>query len=94
MSPNEITIRYEKGEMIIRLENFFNPPSIMRTRKLLKVIQSSYTPEAINQILFYTTDVLQNKRIEQMGLTEKQTKNRIDTFKKISKEVQNVTLDK
>ena len=32
MPPNEITIRYEKGEMIIRLENFFNPPSIMRTR--------------------------------------------------------------
>ena len=94
MSPNEITIRYENGEMIIRLENFFNPPSIMRTRKLLKVIQSSYTPEAINQILSYTTDVLQNKRIEQMGLTEKQTKHRIDTFKKTSKEVQNVILDK
>ena len=66
----------------------------MRTRKLLKVIQSSYTPEALNQIFVYITDVLQNKRIEQMGLPEKQTKNRIDTFKKISKEVQNVILDK
>jgi 3-hydroxyacyl-CoA dehydrogenase len=94
MSPNEITIRYEKGEMIIRLENFFNPPSIMRTRKLLEVIQSSHTPEAANQIFFYITDVLQNKRIEQMRLTEKQTKNRIDTFKKIGKEVLNVILDK
>ena len=94
MSQNEITIRYEKGEMIVRLDNFFNPPSIMRTRKLLKVIQSSYTPEAVNQIFFYLTDVLQNKRIEQMGLSEKQTQNRINTFKKISKEVSNVTLDK
>lgn len=46
----DLEIRYEKGRMVIHLEEFLSCRSEAKVRKLLKIIQRSYTSEVADQI--------------------------------------------
>ena len=48
-----LEIKYENGSMTVHLEQFLGCRSISKVRKLVKIIQRSYTPDEINKILNY-----------------------------------------
>lgn len=52
----DLTIRYDNGQMIIHIEGFLSCRNISKVRKLLKIINHSYTPEVTDQIQQYVTE--------------------------------------
>lgn len=46
----DLEIKYDRGVMVIHLEEFLACRSISKVRKLLKIIQRSRTPEMIEQM--------------------------------------------
>ncbi len=46
----DLTIRYDNGIMCVHLEEFLSCRSVSKVRKILKMIDQSYTPEAAEQI--------------------------------------------
>ena len=56
----ELKIKYENGQMCVNVENFLNMRSIGKFKKLLKVIDTSYTPEARDELKAYIVEYLDN----------------------------------
>ena len=54
----ELNIEYENGKMCVNIENFLDMHSIGKFKKLLKVIDTSYTPEAHDVLKAYIMDYL------------------------------------
>lgn len=52
----EIKIEYDRGTMVIHLEEFLSCRSISKVKKLLKIIQQSHTPEAADQMQQFIED--------------------------------------
>lgn len=49
----DLEIKYERGSMVIHLEEFMNCHGTSKVRKLVKIIRSSYTPECEDKIRGY-----------------------------------------
>ena len=54
----ELKIRYRNGEMVVLIDEFLNVRNITKFRKLLKIIDKSYTPEARDVLKNYITNYL------------------------------------
>lgn len=52
----DLRIEYDRGKMIIHLEEFLSCRSVAKVKKLLKIIQRSYTPEAADQMQQFIKD--------------------------------------
>lgn len=55
----ELTIKYRAGVMTIHVENFLERTNLKDFKKLLKIIDASYTPEARDVLKEYITEYLQ-----------------------------------
>lgn len=49
----DLRIENDRGKMIIHLEEFLSCRSISKVKKLLKIIQRSYTPEVADQMRWH-----------------------------------------
>lgn len=54
----ELKIKYHNGEMVILIDSFLNMRNITKFKKLLKIIDTSYTPEARDVLKDYITNYL------------------------------------
>lgn len=52
----DLRIEYDRGTMVIHLEEFLSCRSVAKVKKLLKIIQRSYTPEAADQMRQFIRD--------------------------------------
>lgn len=52
----DLEIRYDNGVMIVHLEEFLSCRSLGKVKKLLKIIQQSYTPTLADQIRQHIRD--------------------------------------
>lgn len=79
----DLTIRYDNGTMCVHLEEFLSCRSISKVRKLLKIIDRSYTPEVAEQIQEHI-----EHRITGLDKIAKISANQYVKFKEIVKQIE------
>ncbi|MDL2302402.1 hypothetical protein LJC58_08610 [Lachnospiraceae bacterium OttesenSCG-928-D06] len=55
----DLVIKYDNGQMTVHLEEFLGQISISKFRKLVKLINSSYTPELLDDLKSYILNQLE-----------------------------------
>lgn len=82
----DLTIRYDNGQMIIHLEEFFACRNISKVRKLLKIIARSNTPEMTEQIHSHIEHRI--KGLDDIGkISANQYVKFVETVKQVEQEV-------
>lgn len=82
----DLTIRYDKGQMIIHLEEFLACRNISKVRKLLKIIARSDTPEMTEQIQSHIEHRI--KGLDDVGkISANQYVKFVETVKQVEQEV-------
>ena len=83
----ELKIKYENGQMCVYVENFLDMRSIGKFKKLLKVIDTSYTPEARDELKAYIMPYLENVE-ERLRLCEKRSVDARTHYKELFPELE------
>lgn len=52
----DLTIKYDRGSMVVHLEQFLGIRSTAKVKKLVKVIQASSTPDCLEQLQRFVED--------------------------------------
>lgn len=52
----DLTIKYDRGSMVVHLEQFLGMRSTAKVKKLVKVIQASSTPDCLEQLQRFVED--------------------------------------
>lgn len=74
----DLVIKYDNGQMTVHLEEFLGQRSISKFRKLVKLINSSYTPELLNDLKSYILNQLE--QFEQNQQTPQEFQRYVDGY--------------
>lgn len=67
----DLQIKYDNGSMVVHLEEFLGCRNITKFKKLVKLIQQSYTPDEINKILNHIEQFNENYELDQKVTQQK-----------------------